>query len=99
MSQQWIYTIVFAAWLLGAAAFVIGLHLMNSPATARNGNRLSALGMTIAVLTTLAYLITRQEGLSVAAFVIIVVGFVIGGGAGFDIGRQFAVNALPPPVL
>ena len=35
MSPEWIYTFVFLAWLAGAAAFVIGLHLMNSPATAR----------------------------------------------------------------
>ena len=32
-----------------AACFVLGLHLMNSPATARRGNRLSAGGMTVAV--------------------------------------------------
>ena len=35
MSEQWLYTIVFLAWLFGAAAFVLGLHAMNSPATAR----------------------------------------------------------------
>ena len=35
MSQEWIYTIVFLAWLAGAACFVLGLHQMNSPATAR----------------------------------------------------------------
>ena len=33
MSQQWIYTIVYLAWLAGAACFVLGLHRMNSPAT------------------------------------------------------------------
>ena len=33
MSQAWIYTIVYFAWLIGAACFVLGLHLMNSPAT------------------------------------------------------------------
>src|SRR5918993_1098377 len=49
MSQQWIYTIVYLAWLAGAACFVLGLHQMNSPATARNGNRLSAAGMVVAV--------------------------------------------------
>jgi H+-translocating NAD(P) transhydrogenase subunit beta len=95
MSQGWIYTIVFAAWLLGAAAFVIGLHRMNSPATARDGNRLSALGMTIAVLTTLAYLITREGGLSVAALGIIVVGFLIGGGAGLYMARTVQMTAMP----
>jgi H+-translocating NAD(P) transhydrogenase subunit beta len=95
MSQEWIYTIVFVAWLLGAAAFVIGLHRMNSPATARDGNRLSALGMTIAVLTTLAYLITREGGLSAAALVIIVVGFLIGGGAGLYMARTVQMTAMP----
>ena len=45
MSEQWIYTLVFFAWLAGAAAFVLGLHQMNSPATARRGNQLSAAGM------------------------------------------------------
>ena len=56
MSQQWIYTIVYLAWLAGAACFVLGLHQMNSPATARNGNRLSAAGMVVAVVATLVYL-------------------------------------------
>ncbi len=30
-------------YVLAAACFVIGLHLMNSPATARRGNQVSAL--------------------------------------------------------
>ena len=47
----------------GAACFVLGLHLMNSPATGRNGNRLSATGMTIAVVATLVWLVTRTGGL------------------------------------
>ena len=40
------------AWLVGAVAFVLGLIQMNSPATARGGNRLSAAGMFIAVVAT-----------------------------------------------
>jgi hypothetical protein len=35
-------TLVRLAQLVGAACFVLGLHLMNSPASARNGNLLSA---------------------------------------------------------
>ena len=34
---------------------------MNSPATARNGNRLSACGMTIAVVATLIWLVVRAR--------------------------------------
>ncbi|HYC07242.1 MAG TPA: NAD(P)(+) transhydrogenase (Re/Si-specific) subunit beta, partial [Candidatus Binatia bacterium] len=59
MSQEWITTLVYLAGLLGASFFVLGLHQMNSPATARNGNRLSATGMVIAVASTLVGLITR----------------------------------------
>jgi NAD(P) transhydrogenase subunit beta len=95
MSQQWIYTIVYLAWLAGAACFVLGLHQMNSPATARNGNRLSAAGMVVAVVATLVYLITREGGLSTTALVIIVVGFLIGGGAGLYTARTVKMTAMP----
>ena len=95
MSQEWIYTVVYLAWLVGAACFVLGLHQMNSPATARNGNRLSATGMTIAVLATLLWLILRPGGLSAAAWGIIVVGFAIGGGAGLYMARSVKMTAMP----
>jgi NAD(P) transhydrogenase subunit beta len=95
MSQQWIYTVVYLAWLAGAACFVLGLHRMNSPATARDGNRLSAAGMVVAVGATLIYLVTREGGLSGVALVIIVVGFAIGGGAGLYTARTVKMTAMP----
>ncbi len=95
MSQQWIYTVVYLAWLAGAACFVLGLHRMNSPATGRSGNQLSAAGMVIAVGATFIYLLTREGGLSGTAIVIIVVGFVIGGGAGLYTARIVKMTAMP----
>ena len=95
MSQQWIYTIVYLAWLAGAACFVLGLHRMNSPATGRSGNQLSAAGMVVAVGATLLYLISREGGLSATALVIIVVGFLIGGGAGLYAARTVKMTAMP----
>ncbi len=95
ISQEWIYTFVFLAWLAGAAAFVLGLHQMNSPATARGGNRLSAGGMTLAVVATLIWLLLRPEGLSVTAIGIIVVGFLVGGGIGLYLARRVAMTAMP----
>jgi len=95
MSQEWITTIAYLAWLVGAACFVLGLHQMNSPATARDGNRLSASGMAIAVVATLGWLILRPGGLSAAAWIIIVVGFAIGGWAGLYAARNVKMTAMP----
>ncbi len=95
MSLEWIYTFVYLAWLAGAACFVLGLHQMNSPATARNGNRLSASGMTVAVGATLVWLIAQPRGLSPAAWGVIVVGFAIGGGAGLYTARSVKMTAMP----
>jgi NAD(P) transhydrogenase subunit beta len=95
MSQQWIYTFVYLAWLAGAACFVLGLHRMNSPATGRSGNQLSAFGMVVAVSATLVYLISREGGLSATALIIIVVGFLIGGGAGLYTARTVKMTAMP----
>jgi len=95
VSQQWIYTFVYLAWLAGASCFVLGLHRMNSPATGRSGNQLSAAGMVVAVGATLVYLISREGGLSGIALGIIVVGFAIGGGAGLYEARTVKMTAMP----
>jgi NAD(P) transhydrogenase subunit beta len=57
---QTIEILVRIAWIVGAVAFVIGLSRMNSPATARNGNLVSAGGMTVAIVAT-AILILAEE--------------------------------------
>ena len=95
MSAQWIYTIVYLAWLVGASCFVLGLHRMNSPATGRSGNQLSAAGMVIAVVATFVWLLTREGGLAGTALAIIVVGFLIGGGAGLYTARTVKMTAMP----
>ena len=100
MSDQAIYTLVFLAWMAGAAAFVIGLHQMNSPATARRGNQLSAAGMAAAVLATFVWLLTpgnpiHPGGIDLTAIGIIVVGFVLGGGFGLWLARRVAMTAMP----
>ncbi len=41
------------AYLVGALAFVLGLRRLSSPDTAKNGNRLAAIGMGIAIVATL----------------------------------------------
>ncbi len=100
MPQEFVDTIVFLAWLAGAAAFVIGLHQMNSPASARSGNRLSATGMAIAIIATFVWLLTpgnpiHPGGIQPIAIAIIIVGFLIGGGIGLWMARSVAMTAMP----
>src|ERR1700744_5926459 len=67
-------------YVLAAACFVIGLHLMNSPATARRGNQVSTAGMAIAVIVTLVLLIHDGSGTGIGWTVLIVGGLL--GSAG-----------------
>jgi NAD(P) transhydrogenase subunit beta len=86
------YLVQFA-FLIGASLFAIGLHLMNSPATARNGNRLSALGMTIAVVAELGFVANSSPG--IGNWLIILGGLAIGGAAGLRMARTVAMTAMP----
>jgi len=90
-----IETLVRLVYLVAAAGFVIGLHEMNSPATARNGNLLSAGGMALAILATAVLLATRQGGIGTTAIVIIVVGVALGGGLGLYTARTVKMTAMP----
>ncbi|MEW5990237.1 MAG: NAD(P)(+) transhydrogenase (Re/Si-specific) subunit beta [Chloroflexota bacterium] len=89
-------TLVRVAWLAGAVAFVIGLIRMNSPATARNGNLLSAGGMALAIGATAVFLaFGREEELNVTGWIIILVGLALGGGLGLYTARSVKMTAMP----
>jgi NAD(P) transhydrogenase subunit beta len=77
-----------------ATCFVLGLHLMNTPATARRGNQLSTGGMAIAVATTLAIIV--QAGIiSAAGWIIMIVGGLLGSGIGLYWARTVQMTAMP----
>jgi NAD(P) transhydrogenase subunit beta len=87
-------SVVRLVWLAGAAAFVLGLMRMNSPATARNGNLLSAGGMALAIGGTAVLLAARGEA-GLTAWLIILLGVAIGGGLGLYTARTVKMTAMP----
>ncbi len=93
MTFETIEVLVRIAWLLGAVAFVFGLIQMNSPATARNGNRVSAAGMALAVGATAVLILAG--GSPPIGWAIILVGIVVGGGLGLYTARTVAMTAMP----
>ena len=63
-------------YLLAAVLFIYGLKGLSSPATARGGNRLAAMGMLIAIVATLVF----GEVLSFTGIVVaMILGSLIGG--------------------
>ncbi|HEX5013030.1 MAG TPA: NAD(P)(+) transhydrogenase (Re/Si-specific) subunit beta [Candidatus Limnocylindrales bacterium] len=90
---------VRVAWLAGAVAFVIGLVRMNSPATARNGNLLSAAGMALAIGATAVLILSEQligeGGLAATGWIIILLGIALGGGLGLYTARTVKMTAMP----
>jgi NAD(P) transhydrogenase subunit beta len=89
-----IETVVRLLWLAGAAGFVFGLMRMSSPATARNGNLVSAGGMALAVGGT-AVLLIANGTTGAAGWIIIVVGIAVGGGLGLFTARSVKMTAMP----
>ena len=89
-------TFIRLVYIVAAACFVMGLHLMNSPATARRGNQVSAVGMAGAVLGTLLLIAAGDLSTSgTLIWPIIVVGLVVGGGAGAYSARTVKMTAMP----
>ncbi|MGC4174292.1 NAD(P)(+) transhydrogenase (Re/Si-specific) subunit beta [Demequina sp.] len=83
-------------YLVAATTFVLGLHLMRSPATARRGNLLSASGMATAILATVA-LVAFDDSFHVTAWgwVALVGGTALGGVAGAVSARRVKMTAMP----
>jgi len=86
--------VVRLIWLAGAAAFVLGLMRMNSPATARNGNLLSAGGMALAIAAT-AVILAVNSTINGTGWLIILAGVAVGGGLGLYTARTVKMTAMP----
>jgi len=98
VDYETLFVIVRLIWLAGAALFVLGLMRMNSPATARNGNIQSAIGMAVAVGATAVLLLARptgSEGFNAVGWLLIVIGIAIGGGLGLYTARTVKMTAMP----
>ena len=78
-------------YVAAAVLFIFGLKMLSSPATARNGNLVSACGMLLAIVVTLL-------DHSIVDFRWIALGLVIGGVIGAMAARLVAMTAMPEMV-
>jgi len=75
-------------YLVASVCFILALRGLSHPTTSRNGNIFGMVGMTIAILTTLA-----TPG--VVSYALIIVGMLIGGAIGTLIALRIQMTALP----
>jgi NAD(P) transhydrogenase subunit beta len=83
--------VIGAAYLICAILFILGLRRLSSPATARSGNQLAAIGMAFAIVATLF-----DE--RVLSYQWIALGAVIGGVGGAIGARKVKMTAMPQMV-
>ncbi|WP_426516341.1 NAD(P)(+) transhydrogenase (Re/Si-specific) subunit beta [Diaminobutyricibacter sp. McL0618] len=81
------------AYLAAAVGFVVGLHLMRTPSTARRGNLLSASGMAVAIIATLVLAINGSG--SPTGWIVLAVGIAIGSVAGVLGATRVKMTAIP----
>ncbi|HBE33134.1 MAG TPA: NAD synthetase, partial [Cyanobacteria bacterium UBA11368] len=79
------------SYLVAATLFILGLKQMSSPATARQGNLLGAVGMLIAIVATL---LDQQ----VVNYETIAVGIILGSIIGTVMAQKVEMTAMPQMV-
>ncbi|AXK83192.1 NAD(P)(+) transhydrogenase (Re/Si-specific) subunit beta [Pseudolabrys taiwanensis] len=83
--------LVALLYLVAGVLFILALRGLSSPESSRRGNLFGMIGMTIAVLTTLASH-PPSDGL---AWVLVLGGIAIGGGIGAVIARKVPMTSMP----
>ncbi|MFC0217399.1 NAD(P) transhydrogenase subunit beta [Pseudochelatococcus lubricantis] len=78
-------------YLVAGVLFILALRGLSSPATSRQGNLYGMIGMALAIATTLV----GHPPADGFAWLLIVLGIAIGGGAGAVIARRVPMTAMP----
>ncbi|WP_448573981.1 NAD(P)(+) transhydrogenase (Re/Si-specific) subunit beta [Trichothermofontia sp.] len=89
--SEFLPTGIQLSYLLAASLFIFGLKQLGSPATARQGNVIAAVGMAIAIIATL---LDRQ----VVNYEMVLVGILIGSLIGVVIAKTVAMTDMPQMV-
>jgi NAD(P) transhydrogenase subunit beta len=78
-------------YLVAGVLFILALRGLSNPETSRRGNLLGMIGMAIAIVTTLA----SHPPVGFSAWILVVVGMALGGGAGAVIARRVPMTSMP----
>jgi len=83
-------------YLIASVTFIVGLKMLSHPATARNGNRVAAIGMTLAILGTI--FLYEEDGTRLGNYAWIFGGILIGTITGTLAAKRVKMTAMPEMV-
>ena len=83
-------------YLVASVTFIVGLKMLSHPASARNGNRVAAIGMTLAILGTI--FLYEEEGARLGNYGWIFGGILIGTVVGTLAAKRVKMTAMPEMV-
>src|ERR671922_2671678 len=83
--------LIRSLYIVAFICFILGLHFLNNPRTARRGNLVAAAGMAIAVIATLLIEEVGDYGL-------IALGIAVGAAVGVPAARNVKMTAMPQMV-
>ncbi len=78
-------------YLVAGVLFILALRGLSNPESSRRGNMFGMIGMTIAILTTLA----AHPPVGISAWILVVLGLGLGGAIGAVIARRVPMTAMP----
>ena len=89
--------ILTVCYLLAAVTFILGLKMLSNPASARRGNLIAAVGMTIAIFATI-FLYRDDTGSRLHNYAWIFTGLFIGTVVGTLMAKKVKMTAMPEMV-
>lgn len=93
MNQTFTTGILEITYIIASVMFVFGLKMLSHPETARRGNILAAVGMTLAILATILF--HQKDGKPVGNIGWIISAISLGTAIGWLIAKKVKMTAMP----
>jgi len=86
-------SILELSYLIASVLFIVGLKMLSNPESARRGNTYAAIGMVLAIITTILF--HKQDGQPIGNIGYILVAIAIGTIVGWTIAMKVKMTAMP----
>ena len=86
-------SILEMSYIIASILFILGLKMLSHPLTARRGNTLAAIGMSLAVIATILF--HHKDGKPIGNIGLILIAIGIGSIIGWVIAKRVKMTAMP----